>query len=226
MPRRSLAGRIAAALALTAAGCAAVTAFAVRWLSPLLAALVAVILALPVLLWLAQRVTQPWVRVLRAVRDGIVSLRDHDFSISVGSTRDLELNALTDAYNSLGDLLRRERLDLYQRELLLDTVIQSTPQCMVLNDDGGRVVYSNVAARQLLHGGRKLEGLAFTAIRRRRRHALHHDRRRRAAGVPPVAARLSAERPPAPPGAPEAADTRTGRAGSHGVEEGHPRHRP
>jgi two-component system nitrogen regulation sensor histidine kinase NtrY len=164
MPRRSLAGRIAAALALTAAGSAAVTAFAVRWLSPLLAALVAVILALPVLLWLAQRVTQPWVRVLRAVRDGIVSLRDHDFSISVGSTRDLELNALTGAYNSLGDLLRRERLDLYQRELLLDTVIQSTPQCMVLNDDGGRVVYSNVAARQLLHGGRKLEGLAFTTI--------------------------------------------------------------
>ncbi len=161
---RSLSGRIAAALALTAAGSAAGTAFAVHWLSPLLAALLVMILALPVLLWLAQRVTQPWVRVLRAVRDGIVSLRDHDFSVSVGSTRDLELNALTGAYNSLGDLLRRERLDLYQRELLLDTVIQSTPQCMVLSDDSGRVVYSNLAARQLLHGGRKLEGLAFATI--------------------------------------------------------------
>jgi two-component system, NtrC family, nitrogen regulation sensor histidine kinase NtrY len=164
MPRRSLAGRIAAALALTAAGSAAVTAFAVRWLSPLLAALVAVILALPVLLWLAQRVTQPWVRVLRAVRDGIVSLRDHDFSVSVARTRDAELDALTDAYNSLGELLRRERLDLYQRELLLDTVMQSSPLAMVLSDAGARVVYSNVAARALLNGGRKLEGLSLSAV--------------------------------------------------------------
>ena len=66
--------------------------------------------------------------------------------------------------NSLGDLLRRERLDLYQRELLLDTVIQSTPLSMVLTDAAERVVYSNVAARQLLHGGRKLEGLDFVAV--------------------------------------------------------------
>jgi nitrogen fixation/metabolism regulation signal transduction histidine kinase len=108
--------------------------------------------------------TEPWVRVLHAVRDGIISLRDHDFSVSVGSTPEAELTALTDAYNSLGDLLRRERLDLYQRELLLDTVIQSSPLSMLLTDAGERIVYSNVAARQLLNAGRKLEGRAFGAV--------------------------------------------------------------
>jgi len=78
--------------------------------------------------------------------------------------KDAELSGLIEAYNSLGELLRRERLDLYQRELLLDTVIQTTPLSMVLTDDGGRVVYSNVAARQLLRAGRKLEGLPFAAL--------------------------------------------------------------
>jgi two-component system, NtrC family, nitrogen regulation sensor histidine kinase NtrY len=164
MPRWSLAGRAAAALAVVAALSAAVTALVARWLPPLAAALAGVLAAAPLLLWLARRITRPWVRVLRAVRDGIVSLRDRDFSISVGATPDVELTALVSAYNSLGELLRRERLDLYQRELLLDTVIQSTPLAMVLTDDGGRVVYSNVVARQLLRGGRKLEGLEFIAV--------------------------------------------------------------
>jgi two-component system nitrogen regulation sensor histidine kinase NtrY len=61
-------------------------------------------------------------------------------------------------------LLRRERLDLYQRELLLDTVIQTTPLVMVLTNSVGRVVYSNVAARQLLNSGRKFEGLDFQTL--------------------------------------------------------------
>ena len=164
MPPWSLAGRAAAALAVSATVSAVLTALAGRWLPAGLAALAALLVVAPLLLWLARRLTRRWVRVVRAVCDGIVSLRDHDFSVSVRSTRDVELNALTSAYNSLGELLRRERLDLYQRELLLDTVIQSTPLSMVLTDDGGRVVYSNAAARQLLRAGRKLEGMDFAAV--------------------------------------------------------------
>jgi two-component system nitrogen regulation sensor histidine kinase NtrY len=164
MARWSLAGRAAAALLLTAALAAAITALLARRLAPLPAALAGLLAALPLVLWLAHRLTRPWVHVLRAVRDGIVSLRDHDFSISVAATPDVELSALAGAYNSLGDLLRRERLDLYQRELLLDTVIQTTPLSLVLTDAGERVLYSNMAARQLLHGGHKLEGLDFDNV--------------------------------------------------------------
>jgi two-component system, NtrC family, nitrogen regulation sensor histidine kinase NtrY len=164
MPRWSLAGRLAAALALVAAVAAAAAALATHWLSPVTAALSGLAVALPLALWLARRLPRRSVRVLQALHDGIVSLRDRDFSISVAGVEDAELAPLVGAYNSLGDLLRRERLDLYQRELLLDTVIQTTPLAMLLSEAKGRIVYSNVAARQLLHGGRKLEGSAFAAV--------------------------------------------------------------
>ena len=164
MPRCSFAGRLAGALALTAGVAAAVAALGARWLHPFPAALIGFAAALPLALSLARRLPRRWLRVLQAVHDGIVSLRDRDFSVSVSAVEDAELSGLIEAYNSLGGLLRRERLDLYQRELLLDTVIQATPLALVLTDDGGRIVYSNVAARQLLHSGRKLEGLQLAAV--------------------------------------------------------------
>jgi two-component system, NtrC family, nitrogen regulation sensor histidine kinase NtrY len=162
--RWSLAGRLATALALSALAAAAGTACAAYWLPPVAAALFGLLVSAPLILWGARHITRPWVRVVYAVRDGIMSLRDHDFSVSIARTPDAELTDLTDAYNSLGDLLRRERLDLYQRELLLDTVIQSSPLSMLLTDASERVVYSNVTARQLLRAGRKLEGLEFGAL--------------------------------------------------------------
>ena len=160
----SLAARLTAALILASALGAALAALARGWLPPLPAALAGFAVALPCGLWLGRRVPGPWIAVLRAVRDGIVSLRDRDFSVSIGPARDPDLGALIDAYNSLGELLRRERLDLYQRELLLDTVIQTTPLAMVLTEDGGRIAYANVAARQLLGGGHRLEGLELAAV--------------------------------------------------------------
>ena len=47
---------------------------------------------------------------------------------------------------------------------MLDTVIQSTPWALVLTNASERVVYSNVAARQLFHAGRRFEGHAFTEL--------------------------------------------------------------
>lgn len=169
MARRSLAGRMAVVLILVAATAAACTALAAYWLqsSPNdegLAALIGLLIAVPFGLWLAKRATKPWSDVLLAVRDGITSLRDRDFSVTVGRTSDDELGDLVCAYNSLGNLLRRERLDLHQRELLLDTVIQSTPLALVLTSEAGWVVYSNIAARQLFLGGRKLEGHDFSEL--------------------------------------------------------------
>jgi len=164
MLRWSFAGRLAGAVALSAALAAAATALAARWLPPPAAAAAGVAASLPLALWLARQLPRRWVRVLQALHDGIVSLKDRDFSVSVGAVDDAELSPLVGAYNSLGEVLRRERLDLYQRELLLDTVIQTTPLAMLLSEAGGRIVYSNVAARQLLHSGRKLEGLMLEAV--------------------------------------------------------------
>src|SRR4030081_2190694 len=110
----SPAGRAAAAMALSATLAAALTAVATRWLGPPPAFLTRILLVTPLILWLARRMTHPWVRVLRAVRDAILSLRDQDFSVSIGAASDPELAGLVSAYNSLGEVLRRERLNLYQ----------------------------------------------------------------------------------------------------------------
>jgi len=103
-------------------------------------------------------------RTLSALADGIVSLKDNDFSVSVAQRQDDELGDLVRAYNGLGATLRDERQDLLQRELLLDTVIQSTPLALLLTDEAGHVMYSNLAARQLFSGGKKPEGLTLATL--------------------------------------------------------------
>jgi two-component system nitrogen regulation sensor histidine kinase NtrY len=160
----SLAGRVAVAIAVAAVASVALALLLARWLPLVLAGLTALLSVTPLIAWLSSSTTKPWSNVLQALRDGITSLRDHDFSVSIGHSRQDEFAELVAAYNSLGDLLRRERLNLHQRELLLDTVIQTTPLGLVLTNAAGRVVYSNIAARQLLLGGRKLEGLAFADV--------------------------------------------------------------
>ena len=87
--------------------------------------------------------------LLRALTDGVASFRDGDFSVSLGTDRKDELGELVDHYNAVGDILRLERQNLFQRELLLDTVIQSTPTALVLANEKGSVVYTNMAARRL-----------------------------------------------------------------------------
>ena len=162
---RSLSGRTVAALTLATAVASAAGALAAHWLGSItLGILVALLLSAPLVGWLAVRISRPWTGVLDAVSSGIASLRDRDFSVTIAQRGGPELVKLVRAYNSLGDVLRRERLDIYQRELLPDTVLQTTPLALILTNAGGRIVYGNIAARQLLRGGRKLEGLALEAL--------------------------------------------------------------
>jgi two-component system, NtrC family, nitrogen regulation sensor histidine kinase NtrY len=132
--------------------------------SPLTAALVAVVIIGPVAFIWARVVLSQVRRTLQAVSDGITSMKDRDFSVSIASPDEPGLRSLVASYNALGTLLRDERQSLYQRELLLDTVIQATPISMVLTNATGRVVYSNIAARQTFLGGRNLEGLSFDEL--------------------------------------------------------------
>jgi nitrogen fixation/metabolism regulation signal transduction histidine kinase len=162
----SLAGRCAAGLALVTLLAATAAATATRALgSALLGALLAFLLLLPGLLWLATRMTRSQRQVLAALADGISTLKDRDYSLSIAEEGPVEVTELVRAYNGLGEVLRRHRLDLHQRELLLDTVIQTTPQAMVLTSADvhatpgtGRIIFGNLAARALLSGGRRLEG--------------------------------------------------------------------
>jgi nitrogen fixation/metabolism regulation signal transduction histidine kinase len=165
MRKVSLEGKLAAALAAAVVAAAALAAWATVWLkSPQLGAAAAVLgLALPALLF-ARQLARPVTALIRALSGSVVAFRDGDFSFSIGSKRGDEVGELVTAHNELGRVLREERQHLFQRELLLDTVVQNTPTALVLVEQGGHVVYANLAARQLLNGGRPLNGEFFSTI--------------------------------------------------------------
>jgi len=100
----------------------------------------------------------------RALTGTVASYRDGDFSFSLHWPQNDELSDLVASHNELGQVLREQRLALVQRELLLDTMVQHTPVAMMLVTDNGAIVYGNIAARQLLHEGRKLEGAHLQEI--------------------------------------------------------------
>ena len=114
----------------------------------------------------------PILSLFRALEGTVTSYKDGDFSFSLHWPQNDELSELVAAHNALGQVLREQRLGLVQRELLLDTMVQNTPVAMLLVAEGGPIVYANVAARQLLGEGRKLEGHLLNDIVRRAAPAL------------------------------------------------------
>jgi len=163
--RVSIEGQVALLAVLVVVASVAL-AYLFHWLTDDRAATAAFTLGatVPLAIWSARRWAGPVGRLLQALNDGFTSLRDGDFSITLAATRRDELGALVGNYNAVGDVLRRERQDLFQRELLLDTVIQSTPLALVLTNAAGHVIYSNTVARQMFGQGAKLEGLVFDTL--------------------------------------------------------------
>lgn len=141
-------------------------ALALAGLEPLARALaiVCTVAAYGALIYWVRRSLRQQEQLLDALTDGISSLHGADYSVSIAEPQDPRLRQLVTAYNALGGKLRSQRQDLYQRELLLDTVIQASPLALVLTNATGTILYGNLAARQLLYAGRKLEGLAFSPL--------------------------------------------------------------
>lgn len=161
----SLQGKLTLVLALVGVA-AAVVALALRhWLGDLALSLLLTGLLLSVALpLLARGLTARTTALFRALAGSVTSFKDGDFSFSIATDQRDELAELVQAHNELGRVLRDERQGLFQRELLLDTVVQNTPTAIVLSEPNGHVVYANIAARQLLNGGRPLQGLAFATV--------------------------------------------------------------
>lgn len=133
---------------------------------PVLAAGIAALVMLPVGIALVRSQLWPMLALFRALGGTVISYRDGDYSFGLHWHRRDELAELAEAHNALGNVLREQRLDLMQRELLLDTMVQNTPVAMLLISDHGHIVFANLAARQLLNQGRKLEGHTLEQVLR------------------------------------------------------------
>lgn len=121
-------------------------------------------LMLPLAALLVREQLAPILALIRAISGTVLSYQDGDFSMSLHWSRRDELADLVDAHNALGNVLREQRLNLIQRELLLDTMLQNTPVAMLLIAEGGAIVFGNLSARQLLHQGKKLEGYSLSYL--------------------------------------------------------------
>ncbi|HZX27579.1 MAG TPA: ATP-binding protein [Telluria sp.] len=131
---------------------------------PLLVFGLCLLLVVPIAVITIRSEIQPILSLFRALQGTVTSYQDGDFSFSLHWKQNDELADLVAAHNELGHVLRNQRLDLVQRELLLDTMVQNTPVAMLLIADSGPIAYANIAARQLLNQGRKLEGHQFRDI--------------------------------------------------------------
>ncbi len=135
------------------------------WLGrPYLAGGIALGVMAPIAISVVLRMLAPPTAMFRALAGTVTSYKDGDFAFSLAWNRNDELGDLVAAHNALGDTLRTQRESLVHRELLLDTMVQNTPVAMMLCDPGGHIVYGNLSARQLLGGGRRLEGLILKEL--------------------------------------------------------------
>ncbi len=130
---------------------------------PVLVSFICLALVVPIAMITMRAQIQPILSLFRALEGTVTSYKDGDFSFSLHWPQNDELADLVGSHNALGNVLRSQRLALVQRELLLDTMVQNTPVAMLLVGDAA-IVYANVAARQLLGDGRKLEGHALAEI--------------------------------------------------------------
>ena len=164
----SLRGRLLLALFLNAVIAVAVALLARRLGVPELAAFAAgLFAAVPFLLWSAGRIAHGVDFSLIALEDGLRAFRDADFSMRLAPYGGRRLSAVKELYNGVADVLRAQRNDVYQKELLLDTILQRTPVAVILVSSAGRIVYSNAAARELFASGGRLDGSRFSEIMQR-----------------------------------------------------------
>lgn len=124
----------------------------------------AVITSVGVGFLISMMLTRQLAESLKALEVGLLNFKDNEFSVSLPDYDDPQLSSLADLYNQASAKLRKERQFIYQRELMLDKVIQNSPNIMLLVDDNQRIIYANDAARHLFNQGIRIEGMLFSDL--------------------------------------------------------------
>lgn len=111
--------------------------------------------------WLVRHLVNGQSVKVGAIKNGMLNLMDNDFSVSITRVGNDELDEVIALFNQLSEKLRRERQHIYQRELLLDMVIQNSTMGVVLIDQEERIIYSNSFAKGVFNEGKPINGMHF-----------------------------------------------------------------
>jgi len=101
---------------------------------------------------------------LSALELGMLNLKDGEYATTLSYQNKDELGKLCELYNSTALQLRAEKHWLYQRELLLDKVTQSSPEVLFLVNDTQQVIFSNIAARRFFKRPKGIDGELLAAL--------------------------------------------------------------
>lgn len=85
--------------------------------------------------------------ILEKLTAGFASLKDNDFAVSLPLEKHTSHNRLITEFNAVVDTLRQERQSLYQRELLLDKMVNASNVVSVLLNHRQQIIFLNQAAK-------------------------------------------------------------------------------
>ncbi len=142
----------------------------VSWWLLGMATFIVVLLCWLTLLW---RFFQRLQQQLEALNLQAEHVREQSFNLVANRDLMRELRPLAQALRQMTESLSVQRATLHQRELLLDTIIQTSPSAIVLTDSQDRVLLANPAARQLVWRGAKFEGMRWHEVLRHMPPLLH-----------------------------------------------------
>lgn len=116
--------------------------------------------------------------ILSSLDHGLQSLRDNDFSVSLRQQKEQSYNSLINAFNQTSETLRQERQRLYQREMMLDKVLNASPVVTILVDHRDTIVFTNNSAQQAFELNGSIVGRQWTqlveSLAPEFQHALNH----------------------------------------------------
>ena len=120
-------------------------------------------------------------QILQALLHGLRNLQDGDFSISLAIPKENKANKSQDEvlalFNQVTDKLRQEKQSIYQRELLLDKVVNASDVVTVLVNHRDTIIFSNRAAEHFFKQ-KSMLGLSWENLLNETlpELILHHDK--------------------------------------------------
>ena len=97
------------------------------------------------------------------LESGLNCYKDGDFSIRLRHRPLAEFEQIIDIFNQLGGVLSTKHQDIFQRELLLQTIVSYSKMGIILRDSRDYIVLANPAAEQIL-GKKPLKAIHWFSL--------------------------------------------------------------